>query len=138
MNTTDADIKKILTDYKKICVYGINPDQSKPSFQIPRYMAKQGYQITGVYPREVEIEDYRIYRTLSEVPAQDRMFVDVFRKSEAIPEVVDDVLKAGGVKVLWLQLGIAHAEAEKRAEAAGIQVVSNRCLYIEHVKFFGR
>ncbi|MGZ3692206.1 MAG: CoA-binding protein [Pseudobdellovibrio sp.] len=134
MNTTDADIRKILTTYKKICVYGINPDKSKPSFQIPYYMASHGYHITGVYPKDTVIEDYKVYKTLAEVPPEDRLFVDVFRKPAAIPEVVDEVLKVGGVKVLWLQLGITHPEAEKRAEAAGIQVVSNRCLLIEHRK----
>jgi uncharacterized protein len=73
---------------------------------------------------------------LKEVPETNRKFVDVFRRSEAIPEVVDEVLSAGGVEVLWLQLGIAHADAERRAEEAGIKVISNRCLLVEHKKLF--
>lgn len=67
----------------------------------------------------------------------DRRFVNVFRRSENIPEVVDEVLALGGTEVLWLQLGIAHPEAEKKAERAGLKVVSDRCLIIEHRKHFG-
>lgn len=134
MNVTDQEIKQILKDYKKFCVYGLSPDATKPSFRVPQYMKSQGYEAVGVYPKQTEIGGFKIYSSLSEVPAEYREFVDVFRKSESIPEVVEEVLKVGGVKVLWLQLGITHPEAEKKAEAAGIKVVSNRCLHIEHTK----
>jgi predicted CoA-binding protein len=73
---------------------------------------------------------------LADVPADYRKFVDVFRASDRVPDVVDEALSVGGVEVLWLQLGISHPEAEKRSEQAGIRVVSNRCLIIEHKKWF--
>jgi predicted CoA-binding protein len=135
MNVTESEIKPILLKYKKMTIYGLSPDKSKPSHSVPFYMRDQGYDIVGVYPRGEFIEDVKIYKTLREVPLEYRRFVDVFRKPEAVPEVVEEVLEAGGVEVLFLQLGISHPEAEKRAEAAGIRVISNRCLYIEFNKY---
>ena len=132
MNTNNEDIKKILIDYKKICVVGFSPDASKPSHSVPLFMKSKGYEIVGVYPRGQENAGVKVYPQLSDVPEADRKFVNVFRRSEAISEVVDEVLRLGGTKVLWLQLGISNPEAEKRAEQAGILVVSNRCLLIEY------
>ncbi|OYZ10973.1 MAG: CoA-binding protein, partial [Bdellovibrio sp. 28-41-41] len=63
-------------------------------------------------------------------------FLDVFRSSDKIPDVVEEVIATGGVEVLWLQLGISHPEAELKAEKAGIKVISNRCLIIEHKRWF--
>lgn len=135
MNVTDSEIKKILQEYKKITVIGLSPDETKPSHSVPVFMCSHGYDLVGVYPKETEINGFRIFQSLSEVPAEHRQFVNVFRAANKIPDVVDEVLKIGGVKVLWLQLGIQNAEAEKRAEAAGISVISNRCLKIEYRKW---
>jgi predicted CoA-binding protein len=132
MNTNNDDIRKILTDYKQICVIGLSPDPFKPSHSVPMFMASQGYSIVGVYPGETEIKGHKIYSSLADVPAEQRKFVNVFRRSEKIPQVVDEILALGGTEVLWLQLGITHPEAEKKAEAAGIKVVSNHCLLIEY------
>lgn len=132
MNTSDSDIKKILETYKKITVIGLSPDPSKPSQGVPIFMRNQGFDIVGVYPKENEINGFKIYSSLAEVPPEYRKFVNVFRASNKIPEVVDEVLKVGGVEVLWLQLGIHHEEAEKRAENAGLKVISDRCLKIEY------
>lgn len=136
MNTTDTDIKKILQDYKKITVLGLSPDPTKPSQKIPVFMSSKGYSVIGVYPKEKEINGFKIFQSIADVPPDQRQFVNVFRGSEKIPMVVDEILKAGGVKVMWLQLGIKNAEAEKRAEDAGIKVVSDRCLLIEYKKHF--
>lgn len=135
MNITDSEIKKILQDYKKITVIGLSPDGTKPSHSVPVFMRSHGYDLVGVYPKEKEINGFRIFQSLSEVPVEYRQFVNVFRASNKIPDVVDEVLKTGGVKVLWLQLGIQNTEAEKRAEAAGILVISDRCLKIEYRKW---
>lgn len=136
MNVKDSEIKALLTKYKKFTVYGLSPDPSKPSHSVPMYMKSQGYDIVGTYPKGDRVNDVPIYQALKQVPAEYRKFIDVFRASEAIPRVVDEILELGGVEVLWLQLGITHPEAEKRAEAAGIQVVSNRCLLVEHKRNF--
>lgn len=136
MNVEDSQIKALLTKYKKFCVYGLSDDPNKPSHYVPVYMRNQGWDIVGTYPAHHDTDGFKIYKDLREVPAEYKKFVDVFRSSEKIPHVVDEVLTIGGVEVLWLQLGIANAEAERRAEDAGIQVVSNRCLIIEHKKWF--
>ena len=134
MNVDQNQIKDILNSYKKITVYGLSPDPAKPSQTVPIFMRSQGYDLVGLYPKETEIAGFKIYRQLSDVPPEYRKFVDVFRSSDKIDQVVDEVLAVGGVEVLWLQLGITNAAAEKRAEQAGIKVISNRCLAIEHHK----
>jgi len=136
MNLDDQGIKGALEKYRKIAVYGLSPDESKPSHSVPMFMRSKGFEIVGLYPGETEIKGVKIYENLAAVPAEYRRFVNVFRRSEAIPKVVDEVLAAGGCELLWLQLGIQHAEAEKRAEDTGLKVVSNRCLYIEYRKWW--
>lgn len=136
MNVNESEIAKLMAQYKKFCVLGLSPDGNKPSQSVPLFMRSKGWDIVGIYPGETEINGFKIYESLKQVPTEYRKFVDVFRRPEHIPAVVDEVIAVGGVEVLWLQLGITHVEAEKRAEAAGIKVVSNRCLHIEYEKFF--
>ena len=136
MNVKDTEIKELLNKYKRICVYGLSPDKAKPSHGVPLYMRNKGWEVLGIYPKTHSESNFKIYKGLYEVPLEDRKFVDVFRASEKIPEVVEEVISVGGVEVLWLQLGIENAAAEKRAEEAGIRVVSNRCLKIEQRKWF--
>lgn len=136
MNIKDSEIKGLLEKYKNICVLGLSPDTAKPSHYVPVYIHKQGWSVVGVYPKGHSEGGFKIYSQLKDVPLEDRRFVDVFRSSDRIPEVVDEVLAVGGVEVLWLQLGISHPEAEARVEKAGLKVVSNRCLIIEHKRWF--
>lgn len=136
MNVQDSEFKSLLLQYKKFCVYGLGPTAEKPSFYVPDYMREKGWDIVGTYPKPHSAGDFKIFKALNEVPAEYRKFVIVFRRSESIGEVVDDVLAAGGVEVLWLQLGISNPEQEIRAEKAGLKVVANRCLIIEHKKWF--
>lgn len=135
MNVTDEEIKNILVQYKKILIYGLSPDASKPSQQIPLFMKNKKYDVVGLHPQEKNIAGISIYQSLQDVPQDYRKLIDVFRKPEAIPQIVDEILDLGGTEVLWLQLGITHPEAEKKAEAAGLKVVSNRCLKIEYNKW---
>ena len=134
MNVQDSQIKELLRKYKHLCVLGLSPDVSKPSHEVPFYMLSKGYGVTGIYPGRDSIDGVKIHPSLADVPREERKFLVVFRRSEKIPEVVDEVLAAGGVEVLWLQLGISHPDAEKRAEAAGLKTVSNRCVLVEHRK----
>ena len=134
MNVQDREIPALLNRYKKLVVYGLSPDPDKPSHSVPLYVRSLGWDIVGTYPKKHAEAEFTIYSTLSEVPTEYRKFVDVFRSSDRIPQVVDEVLEVGGVEVLFLQLGISHSEAEKRAEKAGIKVISDRCLAIEHQK----
>ncbi len=136
MNVKENEIKNLLTQYKKFSVYGLSPEIQKPSHYVPLYMRNHGWEMVGTYPESHSASEFKIYESLSEVPADYRKFVDVFRGSNVIPRIVDEILAVGGVEVLWLQLGISHPEAELRAEKAGIKVVSDRCLIIEHQKYF--
>ena len=136
MNVKENEIKNLLLKYKKMSVYGLSDDHNKPSNTVPAYMRNHGWDLVGTYPKQHDVNGFKIYSSLKEVPAEYRKFVDVFRSSERIPQVVDEVLEVGGVEALWLQLGITNPEAEARAEKAGIKVVSNRCLVIEHRKWF--
>ncbi len=136
MNVKDSEFKEILSKYKKFSVYGLSSDPDKASHYVPLYMRNQGWDMVGTYPNKHEVGGFKIYDQVADIPLEYRKFVDVFRSSDRIPQVVDEVLAAGGVEVLWLQLGIAHPEAEARAEKAGLKVISNRCLIIEHKKWF--
>ncbi len=136
MNVKDHEIKHLLKAYKKICVYGLSPDEAKPSHYVPEYIRAHGWEVVGTYPKPHAVGGFQIVKNLADVPLEFRKFVDVFRSSDRIPEVVDEVLAVGGVEVLWLQLGITHLEAELRAEKAGLKVVSNRCLIPEHKRWF--
>jgi predicted CoA-binding protein len=135
MNVKDSEIPDLLRKYKKMTVLGLSPDATKPSQKVPLFMRSHGYEVAGVYPGQENIAGFKIYGSLAEVPDSLRKFVDVFRRVEHIPAVVDEVLALGGVEVLWLQLGIRHPEAEARAEKAGLKVVADRCLHIELAKF---
>ncbi len=136
MNVLDSQIKELLSRYKKFTVYGLSADPAKASHYVPLYMRENGWEIVGTYPKPHSVNDFSIFDTLAKAPANYRKFIDVFRASDKIPDVVDEVLELGGVEVLWLQLGITHPQAEARAEKAGLRVVSNRCLIIEHRKWF--
>ena len=136
MNVKETEIKALLSHYKNFAVYGLSGDPTKASHYVPLYMRDHGWRMVGTYPKPHTVNDFQIYKSLAEVPTEYRKFVDVFRSSDRIPEVVDEVLSVGGVEVLWLQLGISHPEAEARAEKAGLKVVSDRCLIVEHRKYF--
>ncbi|MCW7463663.1 CoA-binding protein [Leptospira limi] len=136
MNVPDSEIKSLLQSYPTIAVYGLSQDPLKPSHYVPVFIRDKGWNVIGTYPKEHTIGGFQIYKSLQDIPNEKRKFIDVFRSSDSIPEVVDEILTLGGTEVLWLQLGISHPEAEKRAENAGIKVVSNRCLIIEYKKYF--
>ncbi|MBL0954936.1 MAG: CoA-binding protein [Leptospira sp.] len=136
MNVQDSEINSLLQSYPTITVYGLSQDPLKPSHYVPVFIRDKGWNVIGTYPKEHTIGGFQIYKSLQDIPKENRKFIDVFRSSDKIPEVVDEILTLGGTEVLWLQLGISHPEAEKRAENAGIKVVSNRCLIIEYKKYF--
>lgn len=127
-------IRRILGDYRKIAVVGLSPNPDRPSHDVTDYMIRQGYEITGVNPGHDSILGRPCYRSIAEVPGRLEI-VNVFRRSEQIPSFVDELLSLPPTrrpKVLWLQLGITHAEAEERARQAGIEVVSDACILVEH------
>ncbi len=133
---SDQQIRDALANAKSVAVIGLSPDPSRASHHVTEYLIEQGYDITGVRPGgHKPILGRPIVESLSELKTAPDI-VDVFRNSEAIPGVVDEIEKmiARGLKpkMLWLQLGISHAEAEEKARRLGLQVVSNKCILIEH------
>lgn len=123
------EIKKILSEAKTIAVVGISRNPYKTSRDIADFLMRKGYQVVGVNPNFTgEIENINVYSSLTEIPfAID--IVNVFRRSEDIPEIIDDVLKKKP-KTLWLQLGIQNDEAVKPVEEAGINVIQNNCIKV--------
>jgi hypothetical protein len=130
-----AEVARILRECRRIAVLGIKPESRSgaPAFYVPEYMLRQGYDIVPVpvyYPGVVEILGRRVYRSLRDVPGSIDM-VNVFRRPPDIPPHVPDIL-AAKPSVVWLQLGIAHDEAAETLARAGIRVVQDRCLLVEH------
>lgn len=132
----DQQMRDALANAKTIAVIGLSPDPSRASHHVTEYMINQGYEITGVRPGgHKPILDRPVVEKLSDLKSAPDI-IDVFRNSDAIPGVVDEIEKMmeRGLKpkMLWLQLGISHPEAEKKAERLGLQVVSDKCILIEH------
>jgi predicted CoA-binding protein len=130
-----AEVARILRECRRIAVLGIKPEShaGAPAFYVPEYMLRQGYDIVPVpvlYPEVAEILGRRVYRSLRDMPGPIDM-VNVFRRPRDIPPHVPDIL-AVKPRVVWLQLGITHAEAAETLARAGIRVVQDRCLLVEH------
>jgi uncharacterized protein len=129
MADTDAIVERILTTYDTITVVGASAAPHKAAHYVPVHMQQHGWRIIPVNPRAGQIVGERAYRTLAEVPGPVGL-VDVFRPSAATPDFARQAVAAGAT-ALWLQLGIASAEARAIAEAAGLLYVEDRCLIIE-------
>ena len=133
--TTDSDIRDLLKGTKRIAVLGIKPEThaGQPAFYVAQYMASAGYEIIPVpvyYPDVTEIMGKPVYRDLRDVPADIDM-VNVFRRSEDIPKHTDEII-AARPKSVWFQLGIRNDDVAEKLAAAGIKVVQNLCLMVEH------
>lgn len=133
--TSAVEISRILAECRRIAVLGIKPESraGAPAFYVPEYMLRQGYDVVPVpvyYPEVVEILGRRVHRSLRDVPGPIDM-VNVFRRPRDIPPHVADIL-AVKPRVAWFQLGITHAEAAETLARAGIRVVQDRCLLVEH------
>ena len=128
----DEELKEILTHYKTVAVVGISPKEDRPSYRVASYLQSKGYRIIPVRPDGDTILGEKVYPNLLEIPEEIRVdVVDVFRKSEDVPPVVDDAVQRGA-KVLWMQEGIANKEAGAKAAKAGLKVVMDRCMKKEH------
>ncbi len=137
MSDDSQSLRQILKQAKIIAVVGLSADWYRPSFFAAKYMMEHGYTIVPVNPRHTEILGQRCYPTLIEA-AKDHAIdiVDCFRRSEDVLPICDEAI-AIGAKVLWQQLGVMNLQAGKKAEAAGLKSVINRCVKIEHARLFG-
>jgi uncharacterized protein len=132
MNNSDNDIKEALSKYRRIAVVGLSPDPDRPSFGVSQYMQSQGYDITPVRPGDDTILGKKSVNSLKELTGPVEI-VDVFRKSDAVPQIVDEAI-AAGAKVLWLQEGVTNPVAEEKARKAGLKVFSDLCILKEHAR----
>jgi predicted CoA-binding protein len=134
----DDDIEKlrrILKTARTIAVVGLSAQWHRPSFFAAKYMQEHGYRVIPVNPGYDTILGERCYKSLRDIPEPVDM-VDCFRKSAEIPAIAEDAV-AIGAKVLWMQLGVVNPAARARAEGAGLEVVDDRCVKIEHARLFG-
>ena len=134
---SDSQIKEFYQQLKNIAVVGVSKNEEKPSHRVPKYLVEHGYNVIPVNPTVNEVLGRKCYSSIADIPERIDI-VDVFRKSEDVPAVVDDMLKKKDwIKVLWMQLGIHNEDAEKKAKENGIDVVYNRCMMEEHKRLFG-
>ncbi len=135
-NPEDEEIRSILEKNQVIAVVGLSPKPDRDSHRVAKYLQEHGYQIVPVHPRADEILGQKAYASLKEIPFPVDI-VDIFRKIEAIPAIVDDAI-AIGAKVVWMQLGLAENQSARKATAAGLQVIMNKCTKIEHSRYFSQ
>ena len=128
-------LRRILATSKVIAVVGLSGDWYRPSYFAAKYMKEHGYTIIPVNPRYPEILGEKSYKSLRDIPTRVDI-VDVFRKTEDVAPIADEAI-AIGAKVLWQQIGVKNVEAAKKAEAAGLETVMDRCVKIEHGRLFG-
>jgi predicted CoA-binding protein len=135
INSRSEEIIEIFNTTKTIAIAGLSPDPSKASNMVAAYLQNAGFKIVPVYPKEEFILGEKVYRTISEIPFKIDM-VDIFRKPDAIAEIVDEAIARGDVDCVWFQLGLANNKAAKKAQDAGMKVVQNKCTKIEHRNLF--
>lgn len=124
------EIAELLKQAKTIAVVGLSSDPMRPSFGVSQYMQRNGYRIIPVNPNESSVLGEKAYASLSEVPEKIDL-VDVFRRPQFVAEIVEETIRLK-IPALWLQEGVVHEAAAKRARDAGITVVMDRCILKEH------
>lgn len=122
--------EEILRKYRTIAVVGLSSNPARPSHGVAAYLKAHGYRIIPVNPRESEVLGERAYPDLRSVPEPIEV-VDVFRRSEDVPPIVEEAIEVGA-KAVWMQTGIVNAEAARRAWEAGLEVVMDRCMRTAH------
>ena len=127
--TKPEDIEAIL-DMKRIAVVGLSSDPGKASYGVSRYMQRQGYDIIPINPNEREVLGERAYASLRDLPEPPEL-VDVFRRPEYVDDIVEEAIEAGA-KAIWLQVGVINPQAARRAREAGLLVVMDKCIMVEH------
>lgn len=130
-----STIQKILGYARTIAVVGLSSKPGRPSNQVAGYLRQQGYRIVAINPNEREVFGEPAYARLADVPVSIDV-VDVFRRSEYVSPIVDEAI-AVGARAIWLQIGVVDEEAAMRARSAGLDVVMDRCLKVEHARYPG-
>lgn len=144
-SVTDEALKEILESHSTVAVVGLSRNPSKDSYRVAEYLQSQGYRIVPVNPVAEEILEEKSYPSLLELPGALKRavgIVDIFRPPEAVLPIVEDAIKLrelhGAPHVVWMQLGIVNEEAAEKARAAGIMVVMDRCIKVEHQRLLSK
>lgn len=132
----EAELAQILRESRTIAVIGLSPKAARPSHQVATYLLEAGYEVIPVNPGHDQILGLRAYSDLTAVPGPVDI-VDIFRNPQEVPAIVDSAI-AIGAKVVWMQLGIVHEQAAAKARAAGLTVVMDRCLKVDHQNYCQR
>ncbi len=133
--TDIKDLRRILTDYKRVAIVGLSADWSRPSNFAAKYLLDHGFEVVPVNPRYDEILGQKCYAALHDIPGS-LDIVDLFQRTDRIPPFVDQAIEIGA-KAVWMQLDIIHEEAAQKARDAGLEVVMDRCMKIEYARLFG-
>jgi predicted CoA-binding protein len=132
----DGELKDILKNFKTVAVVGISSREDRASYMVASYLKSKGYRIIPVRPDGDRILGEKVYHSLREIPKEIEIdVVDIFRKSEDVPPIVEDAIQRGA-KVIWMQEGVIHKEAGIKAEDAGLKVLMDRCMKKEHQRLF--
>jgi len=133
--TDIRDLRRILTDHKRVAMVGLSTDWSRPSNFAAKYLLDHGFEVIPINPKYPEILGQKCYADLREIP-EPVDIVDLFQRVERVPPFVDQAIEIGA-RVVWMQLGIVHEEAAQKARDAGLEVVMDRCMKIEYARLFG-
>jgi predicted CoA-binding protein len=128
--TDQRDWNSFFKSFRRIAVVGISPKPERASYHVAHYLKDKGFEVVGVRPGTSDIDGIPVYPTLDDVPG-DIDIVDVFRSSEHVPQIAEKAI-AVGAKVLWLQEGVTHTDAEQTATNAGLIAISNSCILKVH------
>lgn len=131
-NPSSQEINNLLRRVKKIAVVGLSTKEDRPSNRVAKYLKEQGYQVIPVNPGQNEILGLKCYRSLKDIPFEVDL-ADLFLRADRVPDAVDQALDKK-IKGIWMQLGIYHREAGEKAKKAGVSVVMDKCIKIEHKK----
>lgn len=127
---------RVLSEHDVIHVVGLSSNPARASHGVSAYLLEAGYDVVPVNPRESTVLGRAAIATLAESPTPVR-FVDVFRRSESLPEITDEILALGSVEVVWLQLGVRDPTSEARLRRAGIEVFTDTCVLVAHKNLLG-
>jgi predicted CoA-binding protein len=139
MTYSDTFLRDILERSKTIAIVGVSANDARPSHRVTHYLQQKGYRIIPVNPGLAgqTLFDELVYPDLKSIPDAVDM-VDVFRRSDAVPAIVDEALERWPeLQTIWLQIGVEHAQGAAKAEARGVSVVQNRCPKIEYARLIG-
>ncbi len=129
-NASADAVLELLQKYQTIAVVGLSSNPMRPSYAVTEYMQAAGYRIIPVNPNETEVLGEKSYARLEDVPEKIEI-VNVFRRAEEVPPVVESAIRVGA-KVIWMQLGIENEEGAEKARSAGLAVIEDACILVEH------